>query len=224
MNRAATVMTVVGIAMASVGCAGPLVLPDQPDATGSETSPGASSPPSASRTTTGAPVSPAPDVSSLPDPTPDNGAPPPAVQTGCDAKSVDTGERDDAGRPICTPAPGVEVASSPLLDGPPLSFRSVIGWPIWRCADLGALDGPNGKDSQSVWYLTKQGFDGRHIYRGSCASLSSDPKSAEYKSVAGWPAWLCADVPEGDTSMWFLVENGIRTAAPYGGVCASYER
>ena len=94
---------------------------------------------------------------------------------------------------------------------------------VTLCGDLGMFN-EHSTFLVSRWYVARNGVASALDYTGSCASYASDPQKAAYHSVAGWPQYQCADLPDGKSSMWFALGQGVRTAVMYSGSCASWAR
>ena len=45
----------------------------------------------------------------------------------------------------------------------------------------------------------------------------------QYRQVAGWPGWMCADVVGTRASLWYHVEYGADTAEQWEGTCLDWQ-
>jgi len=159
--------------------------------------------------------------------------------TGIDAPADGTSKAPDTTGSAATPSdvgegagalPGVPftgaIDTGPATFGasivPAPVYREVLGWAGWLCADLGET--LPSRALVSSWYRLSSGQSAAAVYTGSCAALSTDPAKAAYGVVPGWPEYKCATLPDGNSSMWFLIGSGVRTAVRVSGSCASWAR
>lgn len=99
------------------------------------------------------------------------------------------------------------------------------------CGDLGAID--PGKDSRLIfnWKRASDPDVYANTYFGTCAELAIGTAAAvaqaHYNEVPGIPGKKCATLPDYNSSMWFDIGSGVRTARKFAKNCsyhASYPR